>query len=106
MNEQFVGLVEGASAGWATVEDCALALIRIVSDQKVFGRALAIVPRAWKGAPQGFMDIDQDDFAEGSWMGDTQGLCMAPFASILGHTGQLFPRIHDRVSQINSNIRT
>lgn len=43
------------------------------------GRALAIVPRDWKGAPQGYVDVDEDDFEEGTFWHKAQVDCLKPF---------------------------
>ncbi len=72
-------LIDNSGAGWATVEDAATAMMHIVSDQKIDGRALAIVPRSWKDGSNGYIDLEQDDFKEGSWMHEAQENVFKPF---------------------------
>ncbi|KAJ5135231.1 uncharacterized protein N7515_004509 [Penicillium bovifimosum] len=45
---------------YAEIEDAAESLMRIACDTSVCGRALAVVPRVW--APQGYLDVDHDDY--------------------------------------------
>ena len=55
---------------FATVDDAAVALLKIVSNQDVIGRALAIVPRSI--APSGYLDIAIDDYDENTLLGKLQ----------------------------------
>jgi len=48
-----------ANTEFAEVEDCAVALMRIVSDPNIAGRAFGILPRSW--APRGYVDMCDDD---------------------------------------------
>jgi hypothetical protein len=52
-------LIEDSGAEYATVEDAAVAMMRLVVEPKSNGRALGIVPRTWKGAPNGYIDLEQ-----------------------------------------------
>ena len=79
LNDVFAKMIGDSGAEFADVEDAAGALMRIVSDEKVVGRAFAIVPRTWKNAPNGYVDLDQDDFEDGSFMGDAQFAVFKPF---------------------------
>ena len=44
----------------------------------MLGRALAIVPRNWEGAPNGYLDVNQDDFKEGTLWHRAQIECLKP----------------------------
>lgn len=55
---------------FATVDDAAVALLKIVSDQDVIGRALAILPRSL--APSGYQDLEIDDYDESTLLGKLQ----------------------------------
>lgn len=79
MADELVAMIEKSGVGFATREDAASGLLRIVGDEKVVGRAFAIVPRSWEGAPNGYIDLDQDDFEDGSWMGKAQQDVFKPF---------------------------
>ncbi|KIW42312.1 uncharacterized protein PV06_05874 [Exophiala oligosperma] len=63
VNDELVQLLEKGNIEWATVEDAAEAVMRIVTDPGVQGRALAIAPRSL--APRGYFDLCDDD-KEGS----------------------------------------
>jgi NAD(P)-dependent dehydrogenase (short-subunit alcohol dehydrogenase family) len=78
LDASMVNLIEEVGAGWATVESCAAAVERIVTDEKIQARSFAIVPQDWKGGESGFMDLDQDDFDARTWMGEKQTLCLKP----------------------------
>jgi hypothetical protein len=79
MDGAFIKILDESNTGWATVDSCANALMRVATDTNIVGRALGIVPDDWENAPKGFIDMDQDDFAKGSWMRQCQDLCMVPF---------------------------
>jgi len=49
---------------FALVEDCCQAMLLIGSDATINGRALGVVPR--KYAHQGYLDLDLDDYKQGS----------------------------------------
>jgi hypothetical protein len=71
--------LNGMGVEFATVEDCVKAMLKISSDATVngtapvnwnfeylltsIGRAFGIVPRS--AAPEGYMDLDHDDYKEG-----------------------------------------
>jgi hypothetical protein len=70
MSEAVLQFLDNLGVDYATVEDAAGAVLRIVTDPKVNGRSFAIVPRSL--APRGYKDIDYDDYAEGSFLGKLQ----------------------------------
>jgi hypothetical protein len=87
-------LIEAAGVTWATVEDAASAVLKMVTDEKIngqyhkgyyptaltqVGRAFTIVPRDWEGAPNGYVDLNQDDFKEGTLWHRAQIECLKPF---------------------------
>ncbi|KAF9888862.1 hypothetical protein FE257_008231 [Aspergillus nanangensis] len=49
---------------WATTDDAASAVMRLITDTSINGRTLGIVPRQM--SPSGYMDMECDDFAEGT----------------------------------------
>lgn len=52
---------------------------------KSVGRALAILPRDWPGAANGFLDLDQDDAEKGTWMDKAQEDALKPVDWIVAH---------------------
>ncbi len=88
LSPDFAALLESVQAGWATTEDCARALLRIVSDSTINGRALGIVPRGLEGATKGYMDVDQDDFDEGTSMRMMQDTVLRPLDAMLAQAGK------------------
>ena len=56
--------LESAGVEFATVDDAAAALMTVLSDARIVGRALAVVPRTV--VPSGFFDLDADDYSQGS----------------------------------------
>ncbi|KIW12364.1 hypothetical protein PV08_09641 [Exophiala spinifera] len=63
LSDDLVQLLNVSHVEYATVEDAAGAVMRIVTDSSVQGRALAIAPRSL--APRGYLDLC-DDNKEGS----------------------------------------
>ncbi|KAI1613928.1 glucose 1-dehydrogenase [Exophiala viscosa] len=59
MNDKTIQQLKDTDTAFATVQDCARALMRIVSDSNTSGRAFAILPRQWAAA--GYMDLCDDD---------------------------------------------
>ncbi|KAH8703862.1 short chain dehydrogenase reductase [Talaromyces proteolyticus] len=55
--------LDGKGVGFALVEDSAKAMLKIASDASINGRAFGIVSR--KDAPEGYMDLDHDDYKDG-----------------------------------------
>lgn len=60
---------------FAETADAANAALRIASDQTIAGHALAIVPR--KYVPNGFVDLDYDDYDEGELLDELTRACLA-----------------------------
>lgn len=94
IGDQMDELIEASGVTWALVEDAASAVLKMVTDEKIIGqyrkgyqktpltklgRAFTIVPRDWEGAPNGYMDLDQDDFKEGTLWHWAQAECLKPF---------------------------
>ncbi|EME89668.1 uncharacterized protein MYCFIDRAFT_57004 [Pseudocercospora fijiensis CIRAD86] len=65
---EFVEHLNNVGAGTASVTDAADALLRILGDSNMNGRSLAIMPRTWEGAPYGCIDLDVDQYQEGSFL--------------------------------------
>ncbi|KAK5109199.1 hypothetical protein LTR62_007284 [Meristemomyces frigidus] len=72
--------IQESGAEWAKVEDCGPALLRIVADRKVNGRAVGIFPRNWNGCSRGYKDLDIDNFEWGSFLRNAQDKALAPTA--------------------------
>lgn len=62
--------VQNAGVDFATQEDGGRLLLRLVSDAGIQGRHLFLSPRKW--APSGYMDLDLDDFEDGSLLAEIQ----------------------------------
>ncbi|KIW29292.1 uncharacterized protein PV07_05117 [Cladophialophora immunda] len=60
--------LESSGTEFADVEDAARCVMRILSDQSINGRAFSIMPRSM--APHSFLDIDIDDYKEGTLLND------------------------------------
>ncbi|EHY52470.1 hypothetical protein ABEF95_014906 [Exophiala dermatitidis] len=59
MSEAVLDHLKNANTQFATVDDAASALLRIVADKSIHGRSLAILPRSL--APRGYVDLCDDD---------------------------------------------
>jgi len=70
LSKQAVEHLTGRGITFAAVEDAGQALLRIVSDPSVNGRAFAIVTR--DHAPRGYVDINFDDYVSGTLLGNLQ----------------------------------
>lgn len=76
--------IDKSGAGFATAEDAATALMRIVSDDEIIGRALSILPREWeKYAPRGYADLGVDDYQEGTALGKMDSEVNKPLGWIM-----------------------
>ncbi|KAF2099532.1 putative short chain dehydrogenase/ reductase [Rhizodiscina lignyota] len=64
--------MQGQGTDFATTEDCAKCVMRIASDDSINGRSLFITPHSI--APEGFMDLDLDDYKEGSLLANLQNI--------------------------------
>ncbi|EXJ65481.1 hypothetical protein A1O7_01822 [Cladophialophora yegresii CBS 114405] len=71
LSKPVVQHLTGQGISFATVEDAAQCLMRIVSDPSVNGRAFAIVTR--DVAPRGYVDINFDDYEPDTLLGKLQG---------------------------------
>ncbi|KAF7185156.1 5'-hydroxyaverantin dehydrogenase [Pseudocercospora fuligena] len=65
---EFVEHLNNVGAGVASAPDAAGALLRILGDSNMNGRSIAIVPRSWDRAPNRYLDIDVDQYKEGSFL--------------------------------------
>lgn len=72
MSDIVVQHLTKAGIEFAEVEDSAGAAMRIISDPKVVGRSLAIVPRSI--ASRGYKDIDSDDYEPGTFLAEVQDM--------------------------------
>ena len=62
------------------------------NDADYQGRALAIMPRDWKEAPQGYVDVDLDDFEKGSLWGKGQDIVLDPFRWLFSQGSRSYPK--------------
>jgi hypothetical protein len=58
------GGVEKAGVAFTTQEDGRKVLLRLMADTSIDGRQMFLAPRKW--VPNGYMDLDLDDFDDGS----------------------------------------
>ncbi|RVX75433.1 hypothetical protein B0A52_00786 [Exophiala mesophila] len=66
----------------AEIGDAGEALLRIVSNQSIHGRAIAIVPRIW--APRGHLDVNHDDYPEDDFIHEWQHLVLKTSHRLVG----------------------
>ncbi|OAL34483.1 hypothetical protein AYO20_06326 [Fonsecaea nubica] len=59
---------------FAEAQDAAGAWIKIASDPSINGRSFGIVPR--DAAPQGYMDLGKDDYADGEYLDELQEILL------------------------------
>ncbi|KAH0842477.1 short chain dehydrogenase/reductase family oxidoreductase [Fonsecaea pedrosoi] len=59
---------------FAEAKDAAGAWIKIASDPSINGRSFGIVPR--DAAPQGYMDLGKDDYADGDYLDELQDILL------------------------------
>ena len=62
--------VETAGVAFATQEDGGRLLLRLMADSSINGRQMFLAPRKW--APNGYLDLDLDDFEDGSLYAEIQ----------------------------------
>jgi NAD(P)-dependent dehydrogenase (short-subunit alcohol dehydrogenase family) len=62
--------VESAGVSFATLEDGGKLLLRLMSDSSINGRQMFLAPRKW--APSGYLDLDLDDFGDGTFLTEVQ----------------------------------
>ncbi|TVY17128.1 5'-hydroxyaverantin dehydrogenase [Lachnellula arida] len=70
LGQEIQAYLVGKGVEFATVEDCAKAMLKIASDTTINGRGIGIVPRSV--APEGYMDLDHDDYKEGDFLKEWQ----------------------------------
>ncbi|OBT85661.1 hypothetical protein VE02_05772 [Pseudogymnoascus sp. 03VT05] len=68
----------------AYAQDAVSAVLRVATDPSINGRSLAVVPR--QVAPSGYMDLELDDFDEGTTMDRLQKAVLAISYNKYGHT--------------------
>ncbi|KAH7142122.1 short chain dehydrogenase reductase [Dactylonectria macrodidyma] len=79
--DKIIQYLESKDVKFATVEDCARAMIHIASEREINGRAFGIVPK--EEAPQGYMDLEHDDYQEGDFLQSWQETVLATAESIV-----------------------
>ncbi|EFX06215.1 short chain dehydrogenase reductase [Grosmannia clavigera kw1407] len=81
LSQKIIAYLESKGVKFATVEDCAHAMIQIAARKEVNGRALGIVPR--EEVAEGFVDLAHDDYQEGDFMKGWQEIVLATAQSIV-----------------------
>lgn len=81
LSDKVVSFVEGKGVVFATVDDCARAMLNLAVDARIYGHAFGIVPRT--EAPQGYMDLVHDDYEEKDFMKSWQGTVLATAQNIV-----------------------
>ena len=66
LSKEAVSHIAGLGVEFASEGDAAAAVVRVACDKGVNGRALGVVPRS--EAPEGWMDLGHDDYAEEDFM--------------------------------------
>ena len=59
LSEEIWDDLEGKGVVFAEIEDAQQALLKLLSDQSINGKALFVSGKKW--APQGYLDLDLDD---------------------------------------------
>ncbi|OAX77716.1 hypothetical protein ACJ72_07982 [Emergomyces africanus] len=72
--EEVISFFKSKGVKFASEDDACKAVLRIASDATVNGRSLAVVPRA--DCTDGYFDLTQDDFPEGSKLHDMQDIAV------------------------------
>ena len=54
----------------ASLEDGGKLLLRLMADSSINGRQMFLAPRKW--ASDGYLDLDLDDFEDGTFLADVQ----------------------------------
>ncbi|KAH6871219.1 short chain dehydrogenase reductase [Thelonectria olida] len=81
LSSKIIEYLESEGVKFATVEDCAKAMLRIASDKEINGRAFGIVPK--EEAPEGYVDLEHDDYQEGDSLKTWQEIVLATAESIV-----------------------
>ncbi|CAK7234690.1 hypothetical protein SBRCBS47491_009034 [Sporothrix bragantina] len=81
LSDKVVEYLQGKGVKFATVPDCARAMLNIAADTSIHGRSIGIVPR--EEAPHGYMDLEHDDYEEGDFMKGWQETVLATAQSIV-----------------------
>ncbi|KAF7557421.1 hypothetical protein G7Z17_g638 [Cylindrodendrum hubeiense] len=81
LSDRIIQYLESKGVNFATVDDCARAMLHIASDKEINGRAFGIVPR--EEAPEGYMDLEHDDYQEGDFLLGWQEIVLATAESIV-----------------------
>jgi hypothetical protein len=64
--------VQSSGVDFASLEDGGKLLLRLMADTTIKGRQMFLAPRKW--APEsGYLDLDLDDFGEGTFLEEVQG---------------------------------
>ncbi|KAH6977416.1 short chain dehydrogenase reductase [Ilyonectria sp. MPI-CAGE-AT-0026] len=81
LSDKVIQYLESKGVNFATVDDCARAMVHIASDKDINGRALGIVPR--EEASEGYMDLQHDDYQDGDFLKGWQEIVLATAESIV-----------------------
>ncbi|VUC23914.1 unnamed protein product [Clonostachys rosea] len=74
LSDKTVESLQSKGVKFATVDDCAMAMLRIATNKEINGRSFAIVPR--DEAPSGAMDMAHDDYQDGDYLKDWQAVVL------------------------------
>lgn len=81
LSAKVIEYLQGKGVKFATVDDCARAMLNIAADQSIHGRSFGIVPR--EEASQGYVDLEHDDYQDGDFMKEWQKTVLATAQSIV-----------------------
>lgn len=81
LSAKIIDYLESKGVKFATVDDCARAMLNIAADPSIHGQSFGIVPR--KEAPQGYVDLEHDDYQDGDFMKAWQETVLATAQSIV-----------------------
>jgi hypothetical protein len=62
--------VQSSGVSFASLEDGGKLLLRLMADSSINGRQMFLAPRKW--ASGGYLDLDLDDFGEGTFLAEVQ----------------------------------
>ncbi|KAH7134490.1 short chain dehydrogenase reductase [Dactylonectria estremocensis] len=79
--DKIIQYLESKDVKFATVEDCARAMMQIASEKNINGRSFGIVPK--DEATQGYMDLEHDDYQDGDFLKSWQETVLATAEAIV-----------------------
>lgn len=62
--------MQSSGVSFASLEDGGKLLLRLMADSSINGRQMFLAPRKW--ASGGYLDLDLDDFGEGTFLAEVQ----------------------------------